>query len=62
MLVLGVVLVDAVFIAIYFLGRLPHASDGAKAGFTLGWTLVTLLIVIRGLSRIRSARVKRKSA
>jgi hypothetical protein len=56
----GLVLaVDAIFVAAYFLGHLRHASDGAKVGFTVLWTLVTLAIVIRGLSRVRSARLDR---
>jgi hypothetical protein len=56
-LLVGVVLlVDAVFVAAYFLGHLRTLSDPAKLAFTLVWTLVTLLVVIRGLSRIRKAR------
>jgi hypothetical protein len=61
-LVLAVVLLDAGFIAIYFLARLPRASSPIKVAFTIGWTLATLAVVIRGLSRIRAARVRRKSA
>jgi hypothetical protein len=60
-LVLAVVAVDAAFIAIYYLTQLRHASDGIKAAFTVVWTLITLAVVIRGLSRIRSARGERKS-
>jgi hypothetical protein len=55
-LVLGV---DALFVAIYFLGDLRRASDPGKLVFTALWTLVTLGVVIRGLSRIRSARLDR---
>jgi hypothetical protein len=55
-LVLGV---DALFVAIYFLGDLRRASDTGKLVFTALWTLVTLGVVIRGLSRIRSARLDR---
>jgi uncharacterized membrane protein len=57
-LVLAVVLVDAVFVGVYFLARLPHASDRVKLGFTALWTVVTLAIVIRSLSRIRSVRLE----
>jgi hypothetical protein len=56
-LVLVVVLVDVVFVGVYFLARLPNASDAVKLGFTALWTVVTLAIVIRSLSRIRSARL-----
>jgi hypothetical protein len=56
----GLVLaVDATFVAVYFLGQLRHASDGMKLGFTALWTLVTLAVVIRGLARVRSARLDR---
>ena len=51
-----VLLVDAVFVAAYLLGHLRTLSDPAKLAFTLVWTLVTLVVVIRGLSRIRKAR------
>jgi hypothetical protein len=58
-LVVLVLLVDAVFGAGYFLGRLGSASDASKLAFTTVWTLVTLGVVIRGLSRVRSARLNR---
>jgi hypothetical protein len=54
-----VLLVDAIFVAAYFLGRLRNASDAGKVGFTALWTLVTLVVVIRGLSRVRSVRLGR---
>jgi hypothetical protein len=58
-LVALVLLVDAIFVAAYFLGRLRSASDGGKLAFTAVWTAVTLGVVIRGLSRVRSARLHR---
>lgn len=61
-LVLVVLAVDAAFIAVYFLTQLRHAAGDVKLAFTVVWTLVTLAVVIRGLSRIRSARVHRKSS
>jgi hypothetical protein len=57
-LVLAVLAIDAVFVALYFLARLPTARDAVKLAFTALWTLVTLGIVIRGLSRVRSARLR----
>jgi hypothetical protein len=57
-LVLAVVLVDLVFVGVYFLAHLAAASDTIKLAFTALWTLVTLAIVIRSLSRIRSARLE----
>ena len=58
-LVALVLLVDAIFVAAYFLGRVRTASDGGKLAFTAVWTLITLGVVIRGLSRIRSTRLHR---
>lgn len=58
-LVALVLLVDAIFIGGYFLGRLSTASNAGKLVFTTVWTIVTLGVVIRGLSRVRSARLHR---
>jgi hypothetical protein len=57
-LVGSVVIVDLVFIAAYFLGHIDRSSSGMKLGFTIVWTLITLLVVLRGLVRIRKARVQ----
>ena len=54
-----VVAVDAAFVALYFLTRIEGASDAAKAGFTVAWTVVTLGVVLRGLTRIRRTRLGR---
>lgn len=51
-LVLGT---DALFIAAYFLFHLADRSPAVRLGFTAGWTLVTLAIVLRSLARIRAA-------
>jgi hypothetical protein len=58
-LVLAVLVVDAVFIGAYFLGRFGSASNLSKIAFTAVWTLVLLAVVMRGLSRVRSARLHR---
>lgn len=58
-LILLVLLVDAIFVGLYFLAGLSHGSHAAKLGFTVLWTLLTLIVVIRGLSRIRMARLNR---
>jgi hypothetical protein len=56
LLVAAVLVVDALFIAGYFLFRLDAAGDPAKIGYTAAWTVVTLLVVLRALTRIRSLR------
>jgi hypothetical protein len=55
-LVLAVLLVDALFIAGYYLFRLGLASSPQKVGYTVAWTAVTLFIVLRALTRIRARR------
>jgi hypothetical protein len=57
LLVALVLLVDAAFIAIYFLAHVRSASDAGKLVFTAVWTLAILFVAVRGLSRIRSARL-----
>jgi preprotein translocase subunit SecF len=57
-LVAAVLMVDAVFIGAYFVGHFGTASTTVKLAFTIVWTLVLLAVVIRGLSRVRSARLR----
>ena len=56
LLVAAVVVVDALFIAGYLLFRLSDAGDGARIGYTAAWAVVTLLVVLLFLTRIRSLR------
>jgi hypothetical protein len=60
LLITLVLALDAVFVGIYFLGNVRSASDVAKAVFTAVWTLSTLVLALRGLSRIRSVRLRRR--
>ena len=55
-----VVMIDVVFIAAYFLGGMDRSSDQMKLLFTVVWTVITLVVVLRGLLRIRRARVPRE--
>ena len=48
--------VDLLFILGFFAFHLDAASSGAKIGYTAAWTVVTLLVVLRGLARIRARR------
>jgi hypothetical protein len=58
-LVAWVVAVDVAFVTAYFLAGVERASDGVKLAFTGVWTVITLAVVIRGLTRIRVARLGR---
>lgn len=63
LVLVGLVLaVDAIFIAVYFGAGIERAPDGVKIGFTVLWTVMNLAVVIRGLTRIRTARVNRPPA
>ncbi|MGZ8398004.1 MAG: hypothetical protein ACXWWN_03095 [Gemmatimonadales bacterium] len=58
LVLVGLVLaVDALFVAVYFGAGIEQASDSVKIVFTAIWTVINLAVVIRGLTRIRSARV-----
>jgi hypothetical protein len=61
-LVLAVVLVDTLFIAGYYLFHLERGSQSIRIGYTAAWTTVTLLVVLRGLTRIRGLRARRDDA
>jgi hypothetical protein len=58
-LVVAILLVDAAFVGVYLLAQVGQASDTTKFAFTALWTLVTLGVVIRGLSRVRRTRLGR---
>jgi hypothetical protein len=60
-LVGAVLVVDALFIAGYFLFRLPDASPAIKVVYTAAWTLLTLLVVLRALTRMRALRGRGKA-
>jgi hypothetical protein len=57
-LVVLVLLVDGVFVAIYYAASLGAASGSVRVGYTVLWTVATLVVVLRSLGRIRSARVR----
>jgi hypothetical protein len=56
LLVAAVLAVDAAFIAGFFLFDVGAARDSTKIGYAAAWTIVTLLVVLRALTRIRSLR------
>jgi hypothetical protein len=60
LLLATVLAVDALFIAGSFLFHLAAAGDAAKIGYTAAWTAVTLLLVLRALTRMRALRRQRR--
>ena len=53
-----VLLVDGVFIAGYLIAGLTAASANIAFGYMIVWTAVTLAVVLRGLGRVRAARLR----
>ncbi|MBA3317582.1 MAG: hypothetical protein H0T50_05760 [Gemmatimonadales bacterium] len=56
LLLASVLMVDALFIAGFFLFQIDAARHPVKIGYTAVWTVVTLLVVLRSLARIRTMR------
>jgi hypothetical protein len=56
-LVTLVLLVDGAFIGLYYVLGLA-AAPGVALGYTILWTAATLVVVLRGLGRIRAARLR----
>jgi hypothetical protein len=56
-----VLLVDAAFIGAYFVLGVGHATSGVKIGYTVLWTAVILLVVLRSLARVRAERIRRRN-
>jgi hypothetical protein len=55
-LVLGVVALDAVALAIYYLGGIATASVNTRQIFVVVWTVATAITVAVLLKRVRTAR------
>jgi hypothetical protein len=60
-LVLGVVALDAVALAIYYLGGIATASVNTRQTFVVIWTVATALTVAVLLKRVRTARFASRS-
>ena len=52
---------DALFAGGYFLFHLERAGHSPKLGYTAAWTIVTLLVVLRALTRMRTLRGRRSA-
>jgi hypothetical protein len=55
-----VIAVDAVFIGGYYALGVPGGPGGIKVGYTALWTIATLAVVLRGLMRVRTERLRRR--
>jgi len=59
-LVLGVVLLDAVALGVYYLGGIDHGTTQAKQIFTWVWLVATAITVAFLLRRVRAFRYHRE--
>lgn len=57
-LVLSVVLVDAAAVVVFFAAGLADATTRARLVFGAVWTLITLIVVLAGLARVRASRIR----
>ena len=51
-----ILLVDAIAIGVFYVANLEQAERNVRLAFTIGWTLVTLAIVLTSLRQIRLER------
>jgi len=57
-MVVAVVALDAVAIGLYYGLHVRSAAPRTQALFAGAWTLVTLIVVLTGMTRIRAVRVR----
>ena len=50
--------VDAVFITIWFVRRIPLRPERDRWIFVGIWTAATLIVVLRGLAEVKKARMR----
>jgi drug/metabolite transporter (DMT)-like permease len=55
-LVIGVVALDAIAMAIYYLAGIGHAASGTQTIFVITWSVATALVVAVLLRRVRAVR------
>lgn len=55
-LVVWVLVLDAIAVAVYFLGGLPAAAPRTRVTFAAVWTIASLAAVLIGLRQVREAR------
>jgi hypothetical protein len=60
-LALSVIVLDAIAITIYYVADMPLQPASIRYPFFGAWILLTLVIVLQGLHRIRIARVRNRN-
>ncbi len=59
-LAVGVIVLDTIAIAIYYLADIPLRPPSVRYPFFAAWMVLTLIVVLTGLHRIRVARARRR--
>lgn len=54
-----VVVLDAITIGIYYAVGMTSRAPRVQIAYTAVWTVLTLLIVLRGMNRVKAARLGR---
>ena len=57
-MIASVVVLDAVVIAIYYAVGIKTAAQRTQTIFVGVWTVLTLVLVLRGTTRVRAARLR----
>ncbi len=53
-------MLDTIAIAVYYLADIPLQPQAIRYPFFATWMILTLVVVLSGLHRIRQARVRRR--
>jgi predicted membrane protein len=56
-----VIALDAITIGIFYAVGMRSRSRRVQLVFTAVWTVLTLLVVLRGMGRVRAARLSRRA-
>ncbi len=59
-LVLSIVALDAIAIAVYYLADIDRRPLSVQYPFLGAWLVLTLVVVLTGLQRVRTARIRRR--
>jgi hypothetical protein len=59
-LAIAIVVLDAIAISIYYIADIPLQPPSVRYPFFTVWMVLTLLVVLTGLHRVRVARGRRR--